>query len=64
MSYLLICPPVNHFSKPEKIQAWLDHLNSLPKNKQRDEAIESAEECLDFAITFRREQDNRPDQDK
>jgi hypothetical protein len=53
---------VNHFSRPEKIQEWLDHLNSLPKNKQRDEAIESAEECLIFANEHQFY--NQPDQDK
>lgn len=64
MSYLLICPPVNRWSTPEEIQAWIDRLNSWEKHPQRDDAINRAKEWLDFAIKFKREQDNRPDQHK
>ena len=55
MGYTWIHPPVNHWSKLEDIQQWLDTLTSRPKDPQRDDAIAHAQKWLAFAIALEQE---------
>jgi hypothetical protein len=50
MSYVLIDPPVGHYSTPDEIQAWIDELNSMPQSDQRDLALEDAKQLLADAL--------------
>jgi len=55
MGYSWIHPPVNCWSKPEEIRAWLNTLQSWTQDPQRDEAIAEAEQWLEFALEFETE---------
>ncbi|HEY8037134.1 MAG TPA: hypothetical protein VIF37_16250 [Methylobacter sp.] len=50
MSYVLIDPPVGHYSAPDEIQAWIDKLISMPQSDQRDSALEYAKQLLAEAL--------------
>jgi hypothetical protein len=50
MSYVLIDPPVNHYSMPDEIQEWIDQLNSMPQSDQRDSALAEAKQLLAEAL--------------
>jgi hypothetical protein len=46
MSYVLIDPPVGHYSTADEIQAWIDELNAMPASDQRDVALSDAQQLL------------------
>lgn len=50
MSYVLIDPPVGHYSTSDEIQQWIDQLNSMPQSDQRDSALEEAKQLLAEAL--------------
>lgn len=50
MSYVLIDPPVGHYSTPDEIQVWIDELNSMPQSDQGDLALEDAQQLLADAL--------------
>ena len=60
MGYTWIHPPVNSFSKPEAIQAWLNTLNSWDQDPQRDAAIANAECWLEHAVALEKMLNQQP----
>lgn len=45
----IIDPPVSAYSSPKEIQAWLDELRQMETTPDVQDAIEQAQEWLDYA---------------
>lgn len=55
MSYTLIDPPVTPFHPVDNIETWLSALREMPESRERDEAIERAEQWLATAQKLARD---------